>query len=66
MLHPKEIFLHALLDKRAIGSPALVYTPSHRRNSITLANVFDHLPVISPEAETTNVSIQFFNTLPFY
>jgi hypothetical protein len=66
MLHPKETFLHALLDTCATGSPALLYTPSHSRNNITLANVFDHLPVISSDAETTNVSVQFFNTLLFY
>jgi hypothetical protein len=65
MLHPKEIFLHALVDTRAIGSPALLYTPSHSRNNITLANVVDRLPVISSDAETINVSIQCFNTL-FY
>ena len=39
MLHPQEIFLHALLDTRAIGSPALLFTPSHSRNKITLAIV---------------------------
>jgi hypothetical protein len=65
MLHPKEIFLRALVDTRAIGSPALLYTPSHSRNNITLASVVDRLPVISSDAETINVSIQSFNTL-FY
>jgi hypothetical protein len=66
MPHPKEIFLHALLDTRATGSSALLYTPNHSRSNITHANVFDHLPVISSDAETMNVSIQFFNTLLFY
>ena len=66
MLHPKVIFLHALLDTFVIGSPALFYTPSHSRNNITLANVFDNLPVIPSDAETMNVSIQFFHTLLFY
>jgi hypothetical protein len=66
MLHPKDIFLHALLDTCATGSPALLYTPSHSKNNITLAIVFDHLPVISSDAETMNVSIQFLKTILFY
>lgn len=59
MLLPKEIFLHALLSTLALGSPALLYTSSHSRNNITLANICDHLPVISFDAETMNFSIQF-------
>ena len=59
MLHSTEIFLHAFLGTRAIHSPALFYTPSHSRNNITLAIVFDHLSAISSGAETVNVSIQF-------
>ena len=39
MLHSKEIFLHNLLGTCAIGSPTLLYTPSHSRNNITLAIV---------------------------
>ena len=39
MTHSKEIFPHNVLGTRAIGSPALLYTPGHNRNNITLAIV---------------------------
>jgi hypothetical protein len=55
--------LHALSDACAIGSLALLYTPRHYRNNVTLVTVFKYLPVVSSGADTTNVPIQYTNPL---